>query len=183
MAKKNKLSSLDISRLPSFDADDKRLIQAIIETPRGSRNKFAYDPEQRVFELKKVLPAGMTFPYDFGFVPSTRADDGDPFDVLIWMEEPVAVGSLVKCRVIGIIEGEQNEAEKGKTVRNDRLLAVERGTHEYAAIKEITDLDKKLLQELEQFFVNYHKLDGSQYKVLSRGNSKDALKALKKALK
>src|SRR4029077_2203921 len=73
----------DPSRLPPLDADARSTIQVIIETPKGCRNKYAFDPEQRVFELKKVLPAGMAFPYDFGFIPSTLAEDGDPVDVLV----------------------------------------------------------------------------------------------------
>ena len=179
---KNRTTS-NLSRLQPFDADDKDLIQVIIETPRGSRNKFAYDPEQQVFELKKVLPAGMAFPYDFGFVPSTEADDGDPIDVLVLMEEPVPVGSLVKCRLIGAITGVQIGKEEKKAVRNDRLLAVERGNHSYSEITDVSDLSKKLLRELEQFFVNYHELEGNKYKVLERARAKDALKLLKKALR
>ena len=78
-------------RLAPRDPDDPKVIQVIIETPKGSRNKYAFDPEQRIFELKKVLPAGMAFPYDFGFVPSTVAEDGDPTDVLVL---------LLRCRLI-----------------------------------------------------------------------------------
>jgi inorganic pyrophosphatase len=60
----------------------------VVETPKGSRNKYAFDPDNRVFELKKVLPAGMALPYDFGFLPSTKGGDGDPLDVLVLMDEP-----------------------------------------------------------------------------------------------
>jgi inorganic pyrophosphatase len=78
MSKKNGTRSAlaEPSKLKPFDADDKELLRVVIETPKGSRNKFAFNPDERIFELKKVLPAGMTFPYDFGFVPSTKADDG-----------------------------------------------------------------------------------------------------------
>jgi len=69
------------TKLKPVDADDKQLLRVVIETPKGSRNKFAFDQQEHIFELKKVLPAGMAFPYDFGFVPSTKADDGDPVDV------------------------------------------------------------------------------------------------------
>jgi inorganic pyrophosphatase len=78
--------------------------------------------------------------------------------------------------------GEQLEPGK-KAVRNDRLLAVERATHEYAKIADLKDLDKKLLEELEKFFVNYHQLQGKKYKVLDRCGAKDALKLLKKTMK
>lgn len=92
--------------------DDSEKLQVIIETPKGSRNKYAFDPDQRVLALKKVLPAGMTFPCDFGFVPSTKAEDGDPTDVLVLMDEPAFPGCLLKCRIIGIIEGQQGKKKK-----------------------------------------------------------------------
>src|ERR1700751_4523589 len=110
------------------------LLQVIIETPAGSRNKFAYDPDQGIFSVKKVLPAGMTFPYDFGFLPRTLAPDGDPIDVLLLMDEPAFPGIAVRARLIGIIEGEQNDGKK--KIRNDRLLAVAEMNHEYAYIKK-----------------------------------------------
>jgi inorganic pyrophosphatase len=98
MAKRKGLS--DPAGLKAFDADNKQLLRVIIETPKGSRNKFAFNQEERIFELKKVLPAGMGFPYDFGFVPSTKADDGDPVDVLVLMDEPAFAGCILSCRPI-----------------------------------------------------------------------------------
>lgn len=115
MSKKNGLA--DPSRLQPFDPDEKRLLRVVIETPKGSRNKFAFNPDEHIFELKKVLPVGMTFPYDFGFVPSTKADDGDPVDVLVLMDEPAFPGCALICRVIGVIQGEQGN--KKKKERND----------------------------------------------------------------
>ena len=82
----------DLSRISTFDPEDDRLVNVVIETPRGSRNKFAYDEKLGVIRLKKVLPAGMDFPYDFGFVPSTKGDDGDPLDALLLMDEPAHPG-------------------------------------------------------------------------------------------
>ena len=92
--------------------DDGRSVHVIIETPKGSRNKFAFDEKQKVFRLKKVLPVGMAFPYDFGFVPSTRAEDGDPIDVLVLMDEPAFPGCVLDCRVIGIIEGDEGRKKE-----------------------------------------------------------------------
>ena len=155
------------------------MLQVVIETPRGSRNKFAFDPEQRVFSLKKVLPAGMTFPYDFGFLPRTMAPDGDPFDVLLLMDEPAYPGVVVRSRLIGVIEGEQVEGKK-KT-RNDRLLAVAEANHQYANIKTFHDLPEQFLSELEQFFVNYHKQEGKQYKLLGCKGANQAMKLIKEA--
>ena len=84
-------------------------------------NKFKYEEHVGLFRLSKVLPLGASFPYDLGFVPSTRADDGDALDVLVLMDAPAFTGCLVTVRMLGVIEAEQTE--KGKTVRNDRLIA------------------------------------------------------------
>ena len=155
------------------------LLQVIIETPKGSRNKFAFDPDQRVFSLKAVLPAGMVFPYDFGFLPQTLAPDGDPLDVLLLMDEPAYPGVVVRSRLIGVIEGEQVEGKK--TTRNDRLLAVADANHLYANIKRWKDLPRTFLNELEEFFVNYHRLQGKQYRLLGCRNSAQAGHLIKQA--
>lgn len=149
-------------RLKVATQDD--LLQVIIETPAGSRNKFAYDPDQGVFALKKVLPAGMTFPYDFGFIPKTIAPDGDPIDVLVLMDQPAYPGCLVPSRLIGVIEGQQLDGKK--TIRNDRLVAVADANHMYAKVRKLADLPDKWLEELEVFFVNYHNLEGKKYQLL-----------------
>jgi inorganic pyrophosphatase len=115
------------THLKPFDSADKQMLRVVIETPKGNRNKFAFNVEDHIFELKKVLPAGMAFPYDFGFVPSTLADDGDPVDVLVLTDEPAFPECALKCRPIGVIQGEQGG--KKKEVRNDRIIAVERDAH------------------------------------------------------
>lgn len=156
-------------------------VQVIVETPAGSRNKFAFDPEQRIFCLKKVLPAGMVFPYDFGFLPQTLAADGDPIDVLLLMDEPTSPGIAVEARLIGVIEGEQIEG-KNKT-RNDRLVAVAEVNHRYANIGKLKDLPDKWITELEYFFVNYHRLEGKEYRLLGCKGASVALELLKESHK
>src|SRR6266851_5627798 len=169
-------SLADPSRLKPFDLDDRKMLRVVIETPKGSRNKFAFDPDEHVFELKKVLPAGMTFPYDFGFAPSTQAEDGDPVDVLVLMDEPAFPGCVLKCRLVGVIEGEQGK-NKDKE-RNDRIVAVEKENHSFADIKHIDDLGKQFVRELEEFFINYHKLSGKQYRVIDVRGPKQARKRI-----
>jgi len=179
--KKNGTNAIaDPTRLKPRDPEDKKTIQVIIETPKGSRNKYAFDPKQRVFELKKVLPAGMSFPYDFGFIPSTLADDGDPVDVLVLMDEPAFPGCLLKCRVIGVIEGEQKS--KKEKERNDRIVAVEQDNHSFADIRHIRDLGDQFLQELEEFFVNYHELTGKEYKILGVKGPAGAYKGIQEGI-
>ena len=179
MSKKNGLANP--TRLKPFDSGKKQLLRVVIETPKGSRNKFAFAAEEHIFELKKVLPAGMTFPYDFGFVPSTKADDGDPVDVLVLMDEPAFPGCMLMCRPIGVIEGEQGD--KKDKERNDRIIAIEQDAHSWADIKTINDLGKEFCRELEEFFVNYHKLSGKEYRVLGVKGPSQARKLVKSGMR
>lgn len=164
MARKGSLG--DPTRLKSFDTGHKGLLRVVIETPKGSRNKYAFNVHEQVYELKTVLPAGMSFPYDFGFVPSTKADDGDPIDVLVLMDEPAFPGCVLLCRIIGVIEGEQTENGKKKKTRNDRIIAIQEDAHSWNDIKTASDLGGHFCKELEQFFTDYHKLSKTNYKVL-----------------
>jgi inorganic pyrophosphatase len=156
-------------------------VTVVIETPKGSRNKYAFNPALGVFELKRVLPAGMGFPYDFGFVPSTLADDGDPLDVLVLMDEPAFAGCVLTCRLVGIVEGEQ--IEKKRKERNDRIVAIEQDNHSFASVKVIRDLGKPFVRELEQFFVNYHELSGQTYRILGAHGPRAARAAVKDAIR
>lgn len=178
MTKKAASSMANPVLLKPVDKSD-GTIQVIIETPKGSRNKFAFDAKQNIFTVKAVLPAGMSFPYDFGFLPRTIAPDGDPIDVLLLMDEPAFPGISVRARLIGIIEGEQTDGKK--KVRNDRLIAVAEMNHEYAYLKKLGDLPKKFLRELEEFFVNYHQLQGKKYKLLGCKKVDAAMSMIKKA--
>jgi inorganic pyrophosphatase len=178
VAKKKKLGTADPTRLATFDKD--KNLQVVIETPKGSRNKYAWDTDQQVFALKKVLPEGMVFPHDFGFIPSTEGEDGDPLDVLVLMDQSAFTGCLVKSRLIGVIEGEQTE--KGKTERNDRLIAVAQSSHTHSNINSIEDLNKELLKEIQKFLVNYHANDKTEFKVRSCSGPDTATKCLRKAL-
>jgi inorganic pyrophosphatase len=130
--------------LPAFDAETGDL-NVIIETPKGSHIKFSYDEQTGLFTLSKLLPAGMVFPFNFGFVPFTRGGDGDPLDVLLVFDEPLFPGCLTAARVIGALKAQQSE--KGKMKRNDRLLAVPVLPIEYSPPRSIHELDKQLLYE------------------------------------
>src|ERR1044071_385417 len=108
-------------------------LNVVIDTPKGSRNKYAFDFKIDAYKLKTVLPHGTVFPFDFGSIPGTVAEDGDPLDVLV--DEPVFIGCLVETRLLGVIEAEQTEA--GKTERNDRLIAVAAESHTNAGLKSL----------------------------------------------
>ncbi len=180
MSKKNKGAIAAPTVLKPFSQEDDS-IQVVIETPKGCRNKYTFDPKLRSFKLSRVLPEGMAFPYDFGFVPSTMAEDGDPVDILLLMDTPAFPGCVIDCRLIGVIEGEQTE--DGKTKRNDRLLAVANHSHEHSDLNDISDMNPKLLKDLGEFFVNYHRQDAVKFKVLGTKGPKEAERLLDKAIK
>src|SRR5690348_12002596 len=113
-------------------------VDVIIETPKGSRNKYTFDEKGRFFYLKKVLPSGMVFPFDFGFIPGTRGGDGDPLDVLLILEDSAPQGAHVSTRLIAVIEAEQTA--QGKTGRNDRLIGIGAMSRDYRAIESIEQL-------------------------------------------
>jgi inorganic pyrophosphatase len=157
----------------------RELVDVVVETPRGCRNKFKFDEHARAYRLGSVLPSGLSFPYDFGFFPKTKAQDGDPLDVLILMDESAFPGCIVTTRLIGVIEAEQTE--KKEIVRNDRLIAVAENAHDYSDLRTISDLNKTLLKELERFFISYNETKGKEFRMLGVRGPKRAWKLLEAA--
>jgi inorganic pyrophosphatase len=166
-----------LDRIAPFEDD---CVMVVIETPKGSPNKLAFEPRYGTFVLKGVLPAGAVFPFDFGFVPSTRAEDGDPLDVLVLMDAPVFPGCVVPSRLVGVIEAEQTE--DGKTERNDRLLAVAANSAAHRSIRELRDLSSDLVAQIEHFFVSYNEMKGKRFKVKGQAGKKRALALVTAAL-
>ena len=156
--------------LSAFDSASKCL-NVIVETPKGSRHKYAYLPEAKLLELKRALPAGLVFPFNFGAIPSTLAPDGDPLDILILNQEPLTPGCLVKARLLGVLEAEQTEG--GQTTRNDRLIGVA-VTEQAPSELEGIELDKRVLAQIKHFFVSYNELNGKKFKILGKAGPKKA---------
>lgn len=154
-------SSSPYAKLPTYDKESGDLT-VVIDTPKGSRNKFKYDTKTGLFKLAGVLPEGAVFPYDFGFLPGTIGGDGDSLDVLLLMDEPVFTGCLVQARLIGVIKAKQKEKDKTE-VENHRLLAVSSESHGYQSIQKPADLDSHLLDELEHFFISYNEIKGKEF--------------------
>ena len=171
----------DLSTLSSQLNQKKSTCRAIIETPKGCRNKFDYDPESGLFMLGGLLPEGMMFPFDFGFIPSTLGEDGDPLDILVLMDAPAHVGCLIEVRIIGVIMAEQTEDRK--TESNDRLLGVAIHSYDHENIESIEDLSHTLLDQLEAFFISYNKQRGKKFKVTGTGGPKKAIKFLKAGIR
>jgi inorganic pyrophosphatase len=145
---------------------DSGLVRVVVDTPKGSRNKYKYDETLGLYRLSKVLPLGSAFPYDFGFIPSTRAEDGDPLDVLLLGEEALFPGCLVTVRLVGVIQAEQTE--HGKTFRNDRLMGAIETSVNRPAIQTLEDLRSEHLDEIEYFFITYNHLEGRHFKPVGR---------------
>ena len=157
-----------------------RECRVIIETPKGRRNKFDYDPDTESFLLGGLLPEGMSFPFDFGFVPSTIAEDGDPLDVMVLMDEPAHVGCLLRARLIGYIEAEQTE--EGKTVENDRLIAVAVHSYSHENVHSIKQINQSMLDQVQQFFISYNRSRGKKFKVKAVHGPSGAIKRLERAI-
>ncbi len=167
-----------IGRVKPFDGD---VLNVIVDTPKNSRNKYKFDSAAGMFALGGVLPAGHAFPYDFGFIPNTLGGDGDPLDVLIFMEDAAFVGCLVKCRLIGGIAAEQTELG-GKTERNDRLFAVALKSVVFEKINSLPDLNKRLVDQLEHFFISYNEAKGKVFRPLERFGAKKAAQIVRKGI-
>ena len=169
----------NLINLPAFtDAGD---VYVVVETPRGSRAKFEYDPKLKTFTLSKSLLTGLTYPHDWGFVPSTKADDGDPIDVMVVHDAATFPGLVLTCRIIGVLQIEHKS--KVKNERNDRLFAVPRDSHSEQALKDVSDLSKPIRQELEKFFKATDKLEDKTLTIISRKGPKVAVQAIKDATK
>ena len=155
------------------NADDESLYNVVIETSKGSPNKLGYDDALGAFTLHSVLPQGAVFPFDFGFLPRTKGGDGDPLDVLVLMQAPVPAGTIVPTRLIGVIEAEQRE-KSGATVKNDRLIGVAPSCALYRDVTKLDDLPAALVDEIEQFFVNYERQEGKEFRPTGRAGARRA---------
>lgn len=171
---------MDLASLTNELNRKNRTCRVVIETPKGRRNKFDYEPELEAFTLGGLLGEGLSFPFDFGFVPSTVAEDGDPIDIMILMDEPAHVGCILDVRLIGVMEATQTE--DGKTIENDRLLGVAVHSYNHEDIRSVADVNKSILDQLEEFFIAYNKSRGKKFKVKGLHGPAKAVKRLQEAI-
>ncbi len=157
------------------------LVHVLIDTPRGSGNKYKYDERLHAFRISRILPAGMHFPYDFGSVPGTCAEDGDPLDVLVLLDQATFPGCLVTTRLIGGFRARQREG--GRMIRNDRLIAVPETPVNRAPTRSIRSLRAGQLREIELFFVSYNQAQGRELKIASRFGASTAQRLLSEAIR
>jgi inorganic pyrophosphatase len=141
----------DLLTLPTFD--DEEIFRVVVESPRGSTSKFKYDKDHGVIALSRPLPAGLSYPHDWGFVPSTLASDGDPLDAIVAWDGRSYPGVVIPCRAIGVLQVEQRGSAGGERERNDRVVALPANAPRRDAVGTIFDLSDRVRQELEQFFL------------------------------
>jgi inorganic pyrophosphatase len=169
----------DLTRLPNnLDAASGTCV-AIVETPEGGRSKYDYDPASGLFRLHSLLPEGMAWPLDFGFIPSTGAQDGDPQDIMVFADERCPVGALIPCRIVGAIEADQKGAH-GR-VRNDRILGVAAVSHLYRQVRTLDDLDRNHIDALTAFWVEKGRIEDKDFRVLGLKQAKDAVELVRLA--
>lgn len=157
------------------------LFTVVIETPRHTTGKYFFDEKEKCFRLKKLLPLGMSFPYDFGMIKHTNGQDGDPLDAMVITECDTYPGVVMECRVIGALLATQKSAGK-KPIRNDRFFLVPGESSVYDHISDIKDFSNKHNRQLIDFFVNYNKAENKVFKPLQLINAARAKKKLQDEL-
>ncbi|MEE3693917.1 inorganic diphosphatase [Campylobacter sp. CLAX-22107-21] len=169
---------MDISKIKAGSNPDK--LNAVIEIPYGSNIKYEIDKDSGAVVVDRVLYSAMFYPANYGFIPSTLADDGDPADVLVLNEYPLQAGSVIPCRLIGVLVMED---ESGM---DEKLLAVPvtKIDPRYDGIKSIDDLPKATLDKIKNFFETYKMLEPNKWvKVKCFEDAKKAQDILDKAIK
>ena len=159
--------------LPAGDKPPE-LLNMVIEVTSGSRDKYEYSISWEAFVLDRIIPSSVVFPVEYGFVPQTCGDDGDPLDIMVLSFAPLTVGCIVKVRVIGalIIEDEAGCDAK--------ILSVLTRDRRFEGYKNISDVHKHQLVEIQEFFETYKRLEPHKWtKVREWKTAKDAMKIVK----
>ena len=154
-----------------------KTVTSMVESPKGFNQKFEYEPQERRFRLSKILPAGLVFPFDFGMIPGTKGEDGDPLDVIVISEAATFPGCMIDCRIIGAFQAEQTERD-GKTMRNDRFLGIPVVSQLFPEVSELAQLPESILNQLEHFFKNYNEQAGKEFRVITRLSATEALQLI-----
>ena len=135
-------------------------VTAVVEIPQGSRNKYELDKDSGLFRLDRVLYSAVHYPGDYGLIPQTLHEDGDPLDVLVMIKEPTFTGCLIEVRPIGVLK----MLDRGEP--DDKILAVPVNDPQHGEYFDIADLPAHTLREIEHFFAIYKDLEGKRVEVV-----------------
>ena len=149
---------MDLSRIPAQPKPG--LINVLIEIPAGSKNKYEFDKDMQAFALDRVLYSSVQYPYDYGFVPNTLADDGDPLDGMVLMDQPTFPGCVIAARPIGMLE----MIDGGD--RDEKILCVPDKDPRYASVLSLKDVAPHRLEEIAEFFKTYKNLEKKVTQIL-----------------
>ncbi len=149
---------MDLSRIPAQPKPG--LINVLIEIAAGSKNKYEFDKDMNALALDRVLSSSVMYPYDYGFVPNTLADDGDPLDGMVIMDEPTFPGCVIAARPIGMME----MIDGGD--RDEKILCVPDADPRYKHVKSLKDIPQHRLDEIAEFFLTYKNLEKKKVEVL-----------------
>lgn len=168
--------------IPAFQRGD--IFHVVVESPRGSTLKLKFDPQVEAMSISRPLPAGITFPFDWGFVPSTKAADGDPLDAMLLWDVPSYPGVVVRCRAVGVLYIEQNrkKGDASERIHNDRILAIPVEARREEGITDVDALPARVRQELEQFTLAATALEGKDVRVTGWGDAADALNLIRESV-
>jgi inorganic pyrophosphatase len=158
----------------------RELVNVIIDTPAGSRNKYKWDSDSGLFKLSRILPEGLHFPCDFGSIPGTRGEDGDALDVAVLNIAPSFVGCLMTVRPLGVIKAVQ--WERRRRIQNDRLVAVPVTPVNRPRAHRLSDIDQQRLTDLEQFFSAYNRAQGRRFEIVGRQGRQPALRLIEASI-
>jgi inorganic pyrophosphatase len=158
---------MDLSTIPALVGND--VFHVVVEAPRGSTIKFKYEPKWQAISVSRPLPLGMSYPFDWGFIPSTRAADGDPLDAMLLWDVPSYPGVVIPCRALGVLHVEQNRLnhDPSERIRNDRIVAVPAEARREADVTDVLTLSARVRHELEQFSVAATALEGKDVRIAS----------------
>jgi inorganic pyrophosphatase len=162
---------LDYKNLP-IGENAPAVVNAIVEIPKGSTNKYEYDPRLGIFRLDRVLHSAVYYPADYGFIPSTLAEDGDPLDMLIFLSGPTFPGCLLEVRPIAKLDMVD---DKGL---DEKILAVAVHDPRYYRIDDVQNVEPHVLKEIEQFFSVYKSLEGKLSLTFGWSGKAEALKRI-----
>jgi inorganic pyrophosphatase len=163
----------DLLALPAFADSD--AVHVVIESPRGSTSKFKYDAARGIMTLSRPLTLGLTYPFDWGFVPSTCAPDGDPLDAFVMWDGVSYPGVVLTCRPIGVLRVDQADQKSGGRERNDRIAVLPVKATRWESIESVFDTSERTRAELERFFQEVSAFEGKDLKLLGWGDAKDAV--------
>lgn len=169
------------TELPTIDAST-GMVNAVIETSKHARAKLDYDPDSGYHKLHDVLPEGLQFPFNFGFIPSTLAEDGDPLDILVITDAVLPANCFLTVRLLGVIEAEETLKQKEKANRNDRLVGVPSGDPAAESLKSMDDLRPEFLDQIERFFKSYGEFKGKKWTTLGRSGPERALELVEQGM-